>query len=424
MDYDLTRLGSREFEHLTQALTVKVIGNGVSIFGDGRDGGREAVFHGRIRFPDPSPDGPWDGYGVLQSKFRARPLGTKSDTPWLCSQIRRELSKWGDPKSARTQSGDLPEYLIIATNVVLSSVAEVGGIVRVEEYIRELVKEYGLPLRDWRVWHYDQIRTFLDLYPEIRQPYEALVTAGDVLAQMRHTLQLLQPSTDKQSIEIPRDASVNTEVTLGETSGVFNGVFSAEAARFLELHHEIHDTRGDLIFLKAVLRRALAAQGYNLSGDLRGRSSVIVENQRWKLVSTREVPQGNASVSKLAEARWLRDMRTPEECAEGVRLHLPKELDEFDRIILLASTEHAHGFSYRLMEIPKSLLENSIKNADASIFRRRSDSFVGRFPHPNEPTHLFKMACIMSAEKISITIPERYCIQHASWLVRPRRSTR
>ena len=61
MDYDLTRLGEREFEHLSQALAVRVLGNGVRIFGDGPDGGREATFEGRMRFPEPGQV--WSGYG-------------------------------------------------------------------------------------------------------------------------------------------------------------------------------------------------------------------------------------------------------------------------------------------------------------------------------------------------------------------------
>jgi hypothetical protein len=42
VDFDLTRLGDREFEHLSQALALQVLGPAVSVFGDGLDGGREA----------------------------------------------------------------------------------------------------------------------------------------------------------------------------------------------------------------------------------------------------------------------------------------------------------------------------------------------------------------------------------------------
>jgi hypothetical protein len=91
--YDLTGLGELEFEDLTQALALRVLGPGVQVFGDGPDGGREATFEGRLRYPDPDPDGPWDGYGVLQAKFKHQPLGANPDATWLRARITKRASR-------------------------------------------------------------------------------------------------------------------------------------------------------------------------------------------------------------------------------------------------------------------------------------------------------------------------------------------
>jgi hypothetical protein len=184
VDYDLARLTTRDFEHLTQALAIEVIGPGVEVFGDGRDGGREAVFEGLMRYPDPAPDGVWDGYGVLQAKFRQRPLSTELDTAWFLAETRSELRRWANPKSARARSGRIPEYLVLATNVVLSPVSESGGIDTVKRDIGDLIAKLKLPIKDFRVWHFDQIRGFLDGHPKIRQTYDGMITTGDVLAYM------------------------------------------------------------------------------------------------------------------------------------------------------------------------------------------------------------------------------------------------
>ena len=66
-DYNLSGLNDRDFEHLVQGLAKKVIAPGVRIFGDGKDGGREATFEGRMSYP--SEADPWDGYLVIQAKF-------------------------------------------------------------------------------------------------------------------------------------------------------------------------------------------------------------------------------------------------------------------------------------------------------------------------------------------------------------------
>jgi hypothetical protein len=73
--YDLTGLGELEFEDLVQALAIKVLGSGVQVFGDGPDGGWKATFDGVARFPEPDTGGLWQGYGVVQAKFRRQPLG-------------------------------------------------------------------------------------------------------------------------------------------------------------------------------------------------------------------------------------------------------------------------------------------------------------------------------------------------------------
>ena len=45
-DHNFNGLTSRSFEHLVQAIAVVEIGPMVTVFGDGRDGGREATFEG------------------------------------------------------------------------------------------------------------------------------------------------------------------------------------------------------------------------------------------------------------------------------------------------------------------------------------------------------------------------------------------
>lgn len=189
VDHDLTRLGSREFEHLTQALAIQILGSAVQAFGDGPDGGREAEFHGALTYPLPNPDGPWNGHGVLQAKFLQRPRGTTQDTSWFLNQVRSELRQWANPKSKRAHEGALPDYLLFSTNVVLSADPETGGIDSFKRIAKELVTELQLPIRDIRVWHFDQMCRYLDAYPTIRQTYSALTTPGDVLFRLRELVE-------------------------------------------------------------------------------------------------------------------------------------------------------------------------------------------------------------------------------------------
>ncbi|WP_406470744.1 hypothetical protein OH738_34120 [Streptomyces hirsutus] len=193
-DYDLTRLGSRAFEQLVVALARQDIGPGVEVFGDGRDGGREATFEGTINWSRTSSGGQneldqWSGYTVLQAKFHVKPgLTPQNNAVWLQKQIKSELDGWIEAAKEHKRSR-LPDYLIFITNVDLSAVAKVGGIDTVNQAVRKWLTHEdtyssGLRVKDFAIWHADQIRSMLDTNQGVRCAFPALLTAGDLLAQL------------------------------------------------------------------------------------------------------------------------------------------------------------------------------------------------------------------------------------------------
>ena len=185
MDYDLSRLSPRAFEQLVQALATAVMGPGIIVFGDGPDGGREATFEGRIPFPD--RDNPWDGYGVVQAKFRQRPLGGGKDADWVLAELKGELEKFADPKRDLRK----PDYYLFATNVILTPVAEKGSKDKVTALLGRRGNKLGL--EDFRIWDYDQIGTLLDNNEDIRTAYTAWITSGDVLAAVLRRMRSPRP---------------------------------------------------------------------------------------------------------------------------------------------------------------------------------------------------------------------------------------
>jgi hypothetical protein len=186
-DYDFSGLSSRSFEQMVQALSLKIIGPGVVVFGDGPDGGREATYQGRLQ-GFPSKKECWDGYIVIQVKFCQRPKhDSKADTTWLMSQLKKELNDFADPKKKRNK----PTYYILATNVVLSSVFQKGGKDRVSKLIK--FYESKVPMKDFAIWDYDQICRFLDGNKDVRSSYKAWITPGDVLASISKNLSFQLP---------------------------------------------------------------------------------------------------------------------------------------------------------------------------------------------------------------------------------------
>ena len=173
-DYALARLSHRSFEHLVQALAVKIIGPGIVVFGDGPDGGREATFERKVAFP--SALDPWDGYGVVQAKFLQRPYGAPKDGDWALDQLKDELSKYLDSSKNLRQ----PDYFVFATNAVLTPANGRGSKDRALALLDEF--KANTSLRDYAIWDYDQICRFLDADGDVRTAYEPFITPGDVLA--------------------------------------------------------------------------------------------------------------------------------------------------------------------------------------------------------------------------------------------------
>lgn len=177
---------TKSFEQFVQALAAHVIGPGIVAFGSGPDGGREATFEGTIGYPFDTDR--WEGYGVIQAKYKEKTEGTGLDQQWAFKQLKDELERFVGSMGRRKK----PEYYIFATNVVLTPVAESGGKDKVDELIRGYYSK--LPLKGHRIWDSDQISTFLNAYEELRRRFSVQLTPGDVLATLAAAIENTQPN--------------------------------------------------------------------------------------------------------------------------------------------------------------------------------------------------------------------------------------
>jgi hypothetical protein len=207
-DYNLYGLSTRSFEQLVQAIAASVIGPGTAVFGDGPDGGREATFEGKTQYP--SSTSPWDGYVVIQAKFRQRPQSVEMDGAWALTQLSKELKKFTGKKRGLRR----PEYYIFCTNVVLTPPDKVGAKDRANQLLGEFAKK--LRMKGFALWDYDQLRTFIDDLPGVRHAYAAWITAGDVLAAVFRAVQWSRPDfesvmTNFLQKELLADQYVNLE---------------------------------------------------------------------------------------------------------------------------------------------------------------------------------------------------------------------
>jgi hypothetical protein len=178
--YDLSRLSAGSFERLVRALAFHALGPGGTVFSSGPDGGRDFTYERAIKGYETKG---WDGYLVLQAKFREKPKGGEDDIEWLKEQLAAEEQKFLDSAAGLRR----PNFYIIATNIALSGAdgraagggLRKGGYTKVAEELETWKASLGLT--DYDIWPADKIIDLLVDAPGVRQSYAAWTTVGDVL---------------------------------------------------------------------------------------------------------------------------------------------------------------------------------------------------------------------------------------------------
>lgn len=194
-DFSYEQLSPRAFEQLAVALAESVLGAKLEVYGPGPDGGREATWLGKINWSlqDPDDSDNWSGYTVIQVKQCQNPTqNPDQDLAWLTKEINKELQKWMDPKSKRTQ---FPKNLLIATNIRLTPTDPGGTMQKLDTYLtsrldhnfgdqRQIRTLRSSGLRNIKIWHRNKLNNLLTNNSSARQRFRPLITLGDVLARL------------------------------------------------------------------------------------------------------------------------------------------------------------------------------------------------------------------------------------------------
>lgn len=95
MKYELDRLGPDNFEKLIQSLLMGIAGAQTIVYGDGPDGGRDAVIQNANH--EIVKDVRAKGYTVAQMKFKS-PDGKEDDWTWLQKNLKKELDSFQEKR--------------------------------------------------------------------------------------------------------------------------------------------------------------------------------------------------------------------------------------------------------------------------------------------------------------------------------------
>lgn len=130
MDYRLELLDDKKFEDLTNTICQKILGTGIIVFSEGKDGGRDGKFTGTAN-NFPSNTEPWKGKFIIQAKKTSNSQASCSDSDF------EKLINLEIPKIKKLKQDGLIDNYLIFTNRKYSGL-------KGEKLLEKIKKETGL----------------------------------------------------------------------------------------------------------------------------------------------------------------------------------------------------------------------------------------------------------------------------------------
>lgn len=150
VNYPLYNLNDKEFESLVALICERILGTGVIVFSDGKDGGRDAKFTGTAK-QFPSSASPWTGKIIIQAKHTTSPTASCSDSTFqtILKKELESIKKLKDDKKI--------DFYLLFTNRKLSGLQDP----KIEDIIGEKIDVPNC------IIGLERIQLWLRTYPDI-----------------------------------------------------------------------------------------------------------------------------------------------------------------------------------------------------------------------------------------------------------------
>jgi hypothetical protein len=135
-----------------------------------------------------------------------------------------------------------------------------------------------------------------------------------------------------------------------------------------------------------------------------------------KTEAAASIRDGDITISKLSEARWIQQCTDLEALVEAVKWRIPAQLETIDRMFTLRFFRRQAGVvEYQLVEIPMHLFK-AISNLQLSDFSPRTRQGGSTATVQIGDTRIFALRLDGSDGKITISnLKVSQCIIHATW---------
>ena len=253
-DHRLYELSDAEFEGIVVQICVRWLGQGVTPFAPGKDGGRDAKFHGTATC-FPSATAPHAGHFVVQAKHVNERDRSCSDKDFAT------LLKKEHPKVKRLSAAGLCDHYLVFTNRKLTGGAD-------EKLIKELL---GLGPKTAHIVGVERCHLAIDEYPEIR---DGLPNRYDTVPfrfnpeDLKEVIGALHDYVDNDAAKAFNSASDFEKIRLRDEKNKINGLSESYYREIIVANSMPHFDKVEG-FLKNPRNAGLAALYHDAADELK-----------------------------------------------------------------------------------------------------------------------------------------------------------
>lgn len=243
--------------------------------------------------------------------------------------------------------------------------------------------------------------------------------------RLLNTIAALDDSTCEVLETIVAGLSSKWEEKIAPDTDIVAPEFAKNFKTRLQLHHATHEEVFKKKTFEFAFKAACIVSGKKAEMDENVTNpgyDVLVDQVRYSLKTEAgsHLNETHIKISKLMEARWIRDCRTGADFHAGMKRIL-KHFTHYDRVLILRAfriTDPFEGVRYDLLEIPLDLLKllKTLKPTDFSL--RKKDSGTSTAEVKSGGLTAFRIRLDGSVEKVTIErLPVSECRRHATWTV-------
>jgi len=232
----------------------------------------------------------------------------------------------------------------------------------------------------------------------------------------------LHPNRLGVLIDLAKALQRKIDVKINPNSDLMTPAFVEDFSARLIAYHALHEqklTKKTFEFVFCGACRAAGSNAVITSSPVNPGVDVTVDGIRYSLKTegAAGMTKSSITISKLMEARWIRECESPGDFAREASRRISEHLQHYQRIITLRAFEYDSVIEYDLIEIPLSILKY-VEKLEARNFTQRTRNGGSSARIVLEGKQLFTLRLDGSVEKVTVSnLRMDVCRIHGSWRI-------